>query len=343
MPFLTGLAALLAFTATMNLLLLRRPRRGGDASLIVLIPARDEAANLVRLLPVLKAQGLEMVVLDDESTDGTGDVATPHATVIRPTEGLPDGWTGKNRAMHLLGEHALKGGAEWLVFLDADLYPEPGFADALRAECAGARDPVISGIPRVLPGEGIEPLFMAWIGWIILATNPFWIVRLTGLGHNRFLNGQVHAWRRDVYAEIQPWSALRGKIMEDVGAARLLARRGRAVTTLDLSSVLGVRMYRTWRETLDGFSKNAYEITGSWWGTFLLALLLVALAVACASPWVLVLLILSGLAVARTARAPIWPALLLPVGLLIGAFTLVRSWWWRRTGRVRWKGRVYQA
>ncbi len=137
---------------------------------------------------------------------------------------------------------------------------------------------------------------------------------------------------------------VRSRVLEDVAIGRLLAREKRRVEVMNLSAVLGVRMYATWRETVDGMSKNSYEIAGK--GTFGLVLLFVALALG----WVLAgslwwaglgLLTLSGVFVALTARAALWPTLLMPMGLLIGAGTLVRSWWWRRTGRTQWKGRVY--
>lgn len=336
----TGLHGLFAITAGLNLVFMRRPSATGNARVLVLIPARDEAGNLDELLPLLKTQDLDVAVFDDESTDGTGNVATRHgATVLKPDGPLLEGWTGKNRATHALGLHALTTDAERFVFLDADVRPADGFGDYLRATPG---DLVVTGIPRVVPGEGPEPLVMMWVGWAILALNPFWIVSLTGLSHNRFLNGQFSAWPREIYAQIDPWSAMRGRIMEDVAVGRLLARKGVRVRTDRIADLLSVRMYRTWRETLDGFSKNAYEITGSALGTFLFAAFLLGLiALAFATPWATAAFFLGAFFVARLAATPLWPVVFAPIGLMIGAATLVRSWWWRRTGRVRWKGRVY--
>jgi len=335
-----------AFVATLNLLLMRRPTATGDAKLIALIPARNEAENLRRLIPQLKAEGLDAIVFDDESDDGTAETAAAAgATVVRATQPLPEGWTGKNRACHELGKLAAEhSDADWFLYLDADVEPKPGFGAAMRGECARARGRfgVVTGIPRIVPGQGIEPLFMAWVGWIILATNPFGLVSRSGKGHNRFLNGQIQAWDRRVYAEIQPHERVRGRIMEDVMMGRLLAREGVRVETLAMARILDVRMYRTWRECLDGFSKNAFEITDSYVGTALLAALLAFLAVGWAvDVRALALLVWSAAAVVWLARAAWWPVLLMPLALLIGAITVVRSMVWRRTGKVRWKGRVY--
>jgi hypothetical protein len=214
------------------------------------------------------------------------------------------------------------------------------------AATSGRRHQVITGIPQIKPGRGIEPLFLSWVGWIILATNPFGLVSRTGKGHNRFKNGQVHMWRATTYTSLWPNERVKGQIMEDVMIGRLLAREGVRVETANLSKVLSVRMYETWRETLDGMSKNAYEITNSVPGAILITALFLALGWAwlAAGPlwWAcLAVLTLSGLIVGVLARSPLWPALLMPIVLTIAALTMVRSTVWHQRGTVKWKGRVY--
>ena len=339
------LYAVFALVAFLNLVLMSRPGPAAEGpEIVVLVPARDEAENLERLLPAL--EGANVVVLDDESSDGTGDVARRHGATVLPGAPLPAGWTGKNRACARLAEAAIAGtSAEWLLFIDADVRPGPEFLGAMRGLAARARPGVgaITGFPTVLPGRSVEPLFLAWVGWIILASNPFALVARSGLGHSRFLNGQVTMWRREVYARLEPNAAVRGRIMEDVGMGRLLAREGVAVDVANLSRVLAVRMYDTWRQTLDGMSKNSHEIAGNAFGTLAIAalLLLVAWSWAFAGPVAAGLFWASGLFVALTCRTPLWPVLLLPVALTIGASTLVRSLVWHRRGAVRWKGRTY--
>ena len=102
-------------------------------------------------------------------------------------------------------------------------------------------------------------------------------------------------------------------------------------------------MYDTWRQTLDGMSKNSHEVAGSTLGTILLAALMLFLGWG----WLLGglpaagLFWLGGLFVALTCRTPFWPMLLLPLVPTIGAFTLLRSLAWHRQGKVVWKGRTY--
>ncbi len=346
--FLACLYGVFALVAVSNLLLMRRPPKVGiEGKVCVLIPARDEEANLRRLIPSLLEPnpGLKVYVFDDESSDATGAVAEENgAIVIQPREPLPKGWTGKNRACHELAKAALEDSdADWFLFLDADVTPQPAFIRRMSALASSVRAGVVTGFPTVVPGRGVEPLFLAWVGWILLSGNPHGLISRLGIGHSKFTNGQVHMWRRSVYAEHWPNEALRGRVMEDVMMGRLMARKGVRVEVANLSGILAVKMYETWRETLDGMSKNSYEATNTDWGTIGIALffLLVAWGWAFAGPWALGLFVLNGSAVGLICRAPLWPVLLMPLVPTIGAYTMIRSLIWRKTGKVVWKGRTY--
>ena len=350
-----------AFVALSNRVFMRRPgRRQVGQKILVLIPARDEEENLKKLLPVLAKQA-PVIVFDDDSSDQTAAVAFEHgATVLRSDEKLQKGWTGKNRACHLLGQAALATDAEWFLFIDADVQTKPDFIEAVRWLCCQTRKRpdgdestkgpvgVITGFPKVIPGQGIEPLFLGWVGWILLATNPFGLVSVTGKGHNRFTNGQFHCWRRDVYAKLQPNEAVRHHVLEDVMMGRLLAKHGIQAEVANMSGVLSVHMYDTWRQTLDGMSKNSYEIMGSAIGSYGVSLLLFTIAwLWVLHPWAYLAFVVSGLAVASTVRAPRVGYFLvpftMPIVLTIGAYTLIRSVAWRRRGTVVWKGRTYTS
>jgi hypothetical protein len=213
----------------------------------------------------------------------------------------------------------------------------------MKSVAATSRAPLVTGFPAFLPGRGPEPLFMGWVGWILLATNPFGLVAATGLGHNRFANGQIQLWRLADYVEIWPHEQVRAAILEDVMIGRLMARLGRKVEVLRLSDVLGVRMYENWRQALDGMSKNSYEIVGNGPGTLALAafLLLAGWGWAPAGLTGYALLVAGFGFAARICRFPLWTVPLAPLMLSIGAVAVVRSFVWRRTGRVRWRGRTY--
>ena len=112
------------------------PASGGPpepllSRLSIIIPARNEAHNLPRLLDSIFSQPippLEVLVVDDASTDATASVATAHGATVVSSLPLPDGWRGKPWACHQ-GALATKG--ELLLFLDADCWFEPGGLDRI--------------------------------------------------------------------------------------------------------------------------------------------------------------------------------------------------------------------
>ncbi len=344
---LAALYGWVAFVGLTNWLLMRRPKpaRPERWPFCVLIPCRNEAHNLPDLLPALAESGARVYVFDDESTDGTADVARRlGATVLSAREPLPDGWVGKNRACDALAQAALEDAPEeWLLFLDADVKPGAGFLEAVAACCASmaGRRAVGTAFLRIAPGQGLQPLALAWVWWSLLATNPFGWVRLVRRGHNRFLNGQFVLWPSRLYAEILPHRRLKGAILEDVRIGRLLAREGVPVEVFLLGRWSAVRMYRTWRETIDGMTKNAVEVAGPY-GSWLLALLLLLAGWGWLADlrWGVAGLV-GSVAACRCARAPWWTVPLLPIGLTVGALTVVRSWFRSGRGGREWKGRVY--
>ncbi|MFQ3587266.1 MAG: glycosyltransferase [Fimbriimonadaceae bacterium] len=355
---LVALYGLLFSVALLNWIALRPVRgRGAQAAdapprVDVLVPARDEAANLARLVPALVGQGFRVFVFDDESTDGTGETAARlGATVVRPDQPLPKGWTGKNRACHELARAASEASdADWWLFLDADVHPGPDFAAAVGELGRAARPGVaaITGFLRAEPGAGLEPIHTGWVWWILLATNPFALVRWTGKGHNRFLNGQFTMWRPRVYTDLWPNQAMRNRILEDVHMGRLLARNGRPVLVANLSRAAGVRMYADLRSSLDGMAKNSYEIAGSVPGSIALAGFFAVAAVGWVAagpmaPVALGLLLGSKLLTDLTVRAPAWAWPAAPLTCALGAFSVLRSTLWHRRGTVRWKGREYPS
>lgn len=339
--FLYCLYGFLALVAAGNLALMRRPKGAAETSFEVMIPARNEAENLATLVSPLVAEGVKVTVFDDESTDGTGELAERlGADVKRPSAPLPSGWTGKNNACHQL---ALNSTREWVVFLDADTQPMAGFVPRLSAHLATTRASVVTGFPRMVPGEGLEPVYLGWVPWILLCTNPFGLVSATQKGHNRFTNGQFVAWRRTVLTEVDPFEQVRGEILEDVKIGRLLARLGHRVDFLNVSDILRVRMYRTLGEAFRGMCKNSADIAGSSIMSVLLALFLLVIAWA----WLLggvgcyALFVLGKALSDRITKFAPWTAVFVPITVTGAAMTILVSVAQKRKGTRSWKGRTY--
>lgn len=365
---LTAAYGLFAVVALCNLALMRRPpERGDEKDVAICIPARDEEANLCRLLPELKRQGARVYVFDDESSDGTARVANEcGAIVISGLRPLPEGWTGKNRACHELAKAVSEDfPGDWMLFLDADVYPLPGFVASIRRMAAryGRRTPVITGIPAMLSAGVSDGAYMFWVAWVLLAAKPFFLASRAGVGHSRFTNGQITLWRAAIYWEVNPNETVRASLLEDVKIGRLLAQQKIRTDVALLRGVLRVRMYESLRQAISGMTKNSGEIAGSPLASagYVLLLTIVALAwiapifaspadpgsllpAAClaASALFVNCMIVPDWKPPRLLQALVNTALL-PISLLAAATTVARSSYLRRHGKRTWKGREYSG
>ncbi len=336
----------LVFVSCTNWLLMKRPRGNATACFEVMIPARNEVLNLPTVITPLVKSEVKVTIFDDESTDGTAELAESlGATVICPLTSLPDGWTGKNNACHQLSINAT---APWTVFLDADTIPDEAFASQLSSFLEACDDSVkvVSGFPRMIPGKGVEPAYLSWVTWILLATNPFGLVSATSKGHNRFTNGQFGAWRTAALHDIRPYEQVRSEVLEDVKIGRLLGRLGVRVENIVLGDILSVRMYGDTKEAINGMSKNSADIMGSTQGSLGLSalLLIIAWGWALCGSFALPLygiLILGKLITDRVVRASIWTFPFAPLTITAGALTILRSILLKRNGRITWKERSY--
>ena len=329
-----------------NLLFMKRPKGQDHPCFEVLIPARNEAENIAKVVRPLVASGVKVTVFDDDSSDATAEIAKAHgALILNASVPLPAGWTGKNYGCHQL---TLTSTTSWTVFLDADTIPGEAFADRLSAFLVQC-DPeikVVSGFAKMIPGRGFEPAYLTWVSWILLATNPFALVARTKKGHNRFTNGQFSAWRTDCLKEVKPFYQVRSQVLEDVLIGRLLARLRIRTEIIDMSEILSVRMYEDIREAMNGMSKNSCDIMGNPIASVLLSLFLLVIAwgwLFCGAHALVVLaLLLAGkLASDRAVRTPIWVFIFAPITITTGALTIIWSTLLKRKGKVTWKDRTY--
>jgi chlorobactene glucosyltransferase len=355
--YLAVQAALAGF-AVLNSLFWRtlEPRaEGGSRRVSVLIPARNEAQNLERLLPSLLQSTdphLEVLVLDDRSEDGTAEVVRRFAALdarLKLLEGqpLPDGWLGKNWACHQLGRSAR---GEKLVFTDADTQWQPGAVAAIAhqlevcdALCAWPAQVVSDPISRL-----VQPLQQ----WSLVAFLPLFFVPVRLFPVAVAANGQCLAFTRSTYNRIGGHEAVRLEVVEDMALARGVKRSGGRFRLLNGAKLVETRMYSDSPEAFAGYVKNVYPAFGGTPIAFLLAttfnLVLYVL------PWlwlltslrleallaVILSLVARGISDARSGYdlrfTPLHPVAVL-VWAYIGTVSMKRF----VTGRVTWKGRSY--
>lgn len=210
----------------------------------VVVPARNEAARIAGCLAGLRgAMGVvEVLVVDDESTDGTADVARSHGATVLAGAPLPAGWVGKSWALHQ-GATAARG--EWVVTLDADVVADPRLPAALvaRLERDGVRVATAAGRFRCPTGPS------RWLHAAMLTTLVVRFGPAGRRGGSPLANGQCMAMRRGDLVELI--GEVRGSTVEDVALVASAARRGWSTRLVDATPLLTVQMYdsvgATWR------------------------------------------------------------------------------------------------
>jgi len=253
----------------------------------VLVPARNEALNIERCVRSLLMQdyaAFEILVLDDGSTDATPqllqtlfDESGGRLRVLQG-EPLPDGWHGKAWACLQLSRQA-KG--DLLLFTDADTKHEP---DALRRSVAALnseKGDMLSLTPRQELGSFWEELVVPLVYVILLCYLPLRLVRTSRNPAFCFANGQFILFRREFYDRINGHTAVRQALAEDIGLCREVKRAGGRVVAFNGFDAVSCRMYRSFRDIWEGFSKNLYASLGySTPGLFLLMTLTAAFYIA---------------------------------------------------------------
>lgn len=259
----------------------RGPLRAADAPpprlpVTVVVPARDEAERLPALLAGLRADGEagEILVVDDASSDATGDVAVAGGARVLAGLPLPAGWAGKAWALQQGIEAA---STPLVVCLDADTRPRPGLvralAHALLAEPERTLLTATVAFRCDTPGERV--LHPAFTASLVLRFGPGDVDGFQPAPDRALANGQCLAFRRTALLEAGGLGLVAGSLTEDVALARALRRRGWGLHTVDAADLLEVRMYEGLRATWDGWGRSlmASDATSApWLGADLLVL-----------------------------------------------------------------------
>ena len=268
-----GCAAVPAALYLRNSFLFREPpplphEEGADAPawprISVLIPARNEEFGIAACLEsVLASQrvALEVIVLDDHSTDRTAEIVREMAAKdrrlrIEPAPPLPDGWCGKQAACFALSKLATR---DLLTFLDADVRLEPDalVRMALFLDRSGAA--LVSGFPRQETGTLLEKLLIPLIHWLLLCWLPLGSMRRSRWPAFGAGCGQWFMTTRAAYDAVGGHSAVRASLHDGLTLPRAYRRVGFRTDLCDATRLATCRMYRSAGGVWFGLAKNARE------------------------------------------------------------------------------------
>jgi chlorobactene glucosyltransferase len=339
----------------------------------VIVPARNEARNIdacVRSILSTTWPAIEVIVVDDHSSDGTGEIARRVATTdarvkVIDNPDLPDGWIGKQWTCHN-GQLAARG--PFLLFTDADTRHGPELLirsmNAMRERGADLFTVPGSQIVETFWERLLQPhvfgMIVARFGSTDRAndsTNPF----------DKIANGQFMLMRREVYDRAGGHEAVRTHVAEDLRFAQEWTRLGFSVQVVEGRDYMNTRMYAGFGEIWHGWGKNiwaagrdtiqggramralvriAAPLVPLWEIVPALAIVLALLGLvpAAAGAWGAIAYTLNTLfwVVMHVAfRAPAWYAVLNPLAACVLLALFVRAAW--RNDRVEWKGRTYRS
>ena len=323
----------------------------------IIVPARNEAETVVSAMATLLRLDypeLEVVLVNDRSEDGTGDLAEslartdPRLKVVHIQE-LPDGWLGKNHALH---QGAAGANGELLLFTDADIHFAPSSLKRAVVALTTLNVQHLSCAPRIVCLSFWEKIFVPFFALAFgMRYRPH---RASSSDPNYYVGvGAFNLIRREVYQALGGHSLLRLQVLDDMELAHLVKLRGYRQTGLRAVDLLEVRWTVGLEGVVKGLEKNAYA---GFDYVFPQALIGAAAAtVASVAPLVLLLLgpwwlglaawaAVAALSVtlAREAGGSDWAGLCLPLsGTLLAGVTMRSAVLAEVRRGIRWRGCFY--
>ncbi len=231
----------------------------------ILVPAKDEAANLESCLNSLLSQdypNLEVLVIDDRSGDDTAVIAERVAArdgrvrVLR-VRSLPPGWTGKTHALYV-GQYQASG--EWLLFVDADATMHPSCIGIALRSAIDEKAGLLSLIPRMDMRSFWERVFQPVAATMLAVFCPVLRANDRKRTDGGFANGQFMLFKRSAYDQIGGHRAVRDKFVEDVNLGRLIKHEQIGLRVAIAPDLLAVRMYASLPQMLKGWSRIFYAV-----------------------------------------------------------------------------------
>lgn len=311
----------------------------------VIIPAYNEAHNIERCLESvldstnLLANSLEVLVIDDQSTDATLKIIQnfqqyrqdPRLKIL-PGLSRPEAWTGKNWAC---AQGAKRSEGEFILFIDADIRLKSGAIESVLQEAISKDIALLNCIPAIVC-DGIAE----WLVQPIIFTNL--LVSLnSGIVKNpktktAYAAGFFMLFKRSAYEEIGGHQAVARYVAEDVTLARLIKRNRHLKIGYRLgANIATLRMYDSWATLWEGWTKVLY--VGAQRNLIIILCLALVTLIIYTMPWLGLILSLtkSPLINLETINLYIFTIILIDIilqyhlrNLLTKALNLPPKYWW---------------
>lgn len=330
----------------------------------VIIPACNEAHTLEAALASHLATDypdLELVLVDDRSVDGTGELVDHLAardSRVRAVhiDALPEGWLGKVHALHVGQGHAR---GDWLLFADADTHVKPGTLRRMIAWCEAEGVDLVSPIVRVFADHPLLDVAVGAFSRLIFIASQPWR-SADPRAKQAFGVGAFILVRRAALERSEGLEWLRLDVADDMALALVVKRAGGRLAVLNARDHVELRLYTTFAELRRSTEKSGYSILGRYSvaRTLAVAAMLPMLELAPLAgflpvgvPWLPALgaaglgmmFVATAAAASWTGRAA-WTGLTYPLGMLwMSALNVRSAILCGRRGGIEWRGTFYPA
>ncbi len=350
-----------------NLAVLHRSRRHAYPDELpkvsILVPARNEEQNVGRCIESLLAHdypSFEVLVLDDQSTDGTLAIlrqmaeSQPKLKVLTGSA-PPKDQSGKNWACSQLASQAQ---GDLFLFTDADTVHQPQTLSEIVTALMGEQADLLIGFPRQEVHSWTEKLLVPFFTWASLSFIPLWLAYRVRSQALVAAVGQMMLFRREAYQEIGGHAALGITIVDDLTLAKKIKSAGMRWRVTRVSDLISCRMYQDGWEAIQGFTKNlfaafdfhilSYLFVFLWLAIQYLTPLIVLVSLAFGKApnarigelaFCIGLSLLLWAIVYQETGIPLNLVFLYPLTILANVVVALRSLFFSMTGRLTWKDR----
>ncbi|WP_245681389.1 glycosyltransferase [Arcticibacter eurypsychrophilus] len=227
----------------------------------ILIPARNEEGRIESLLQSISDQSyqnLEVLILDDQSTDATFNICTAYAQqddrfkVFKGNK-LPEGWLGKNYACHQLGKLAE---GKYFLFIDADTQIKEGLINSVIHRMKAGKLALLSLFTNQIMGSIGERMVVPLMHFILLNLLPLRLVRISKNPAFAAASGQFMLFDSALYHHHSWHAQVKDKVLEDIELIKLIKTYRYNAEALLANGYISCRMYKSYEEGVNGFSKN---------------------------------------------------------------------------------------
>jgi glycosyltransferase involved in cell wall biosynthesis len=353
LSFSVALNAFLLAMAIFNAITIIRPRAqsSSNSSFSILVPCRNEAENVSELVVTLGAldhSRYEVIFIDDNSTDGTGEllrqaIRNHPAMKVVSAAPLPDNWMGKPWALSQGLSHATH---DYIVTVDADVRLAPDALSAMDAVLQRTGSDFLSPYPAQIAETLTERLIQPLLQWTWMTTVPLRLAMRSARPSLAVANGQFLFIKKSALVSIGGFNSIQSSVLDDIDLARVLVRSGFKGGVCDGSAIASTRMYASFAEIRAGYGKSMSTGFGGIIGSLALALVM---AISAVVPFIysiagssiataaLLLVLTSRIVSAISSRSLLIDGLLHPISALFFIFLLIYSNLFH--SKITWKGR----